>query len=90
MSNTPLNADPNLRRTVNQMLDFFTEPDTGEKYLKDLENEIVELVKKHELQSRIDENRRAGAWWGGLADGEKLRIGMDYMHNRDKELYDEL
>ena len=52
--NAPLSADPNLRRTVNQMLDFFTEPDEGEKYLKDLEDDIVELVKKHELQAVRD------------------------------------
>ena len=34
-----------LREQVNKALDFFTEPGQGEKYLKDLEDELLTLFR---------------------------------------------
>lgn len=53
---TPPPEESTLRETVNKMLDFFTEPGEGEKYLKDLEDDIVQLIHERERLARIDEN----------------------------------
>ena len=84
----PLNEDSNLREVVNQMLDFFTEPDTGEKYLKDLEDEIVGLVKKHELQAKIDELSHVSH---PARTSKQQHLGLDCLvEDRLKELKQEL
>lgn len=47
-SNPPKGTDnTELREQLNQLLDFFTEPGQGEKYLKDLEDQILELFDQH-------------------------------------------
>lgn len=36
--------DTELETRIENMLDFFTQP--GEKYLKDLQNDLVDLIKR--------------------------------------------
>lgn len=36
--------DTDLERRIENMLDFFTQP--GEKYLKDLQNDLLDLIKR--------------------------------------------
>lgn len=42
------------REQVNKLLDFFTEPNQGEKYLKDLEDDLVTLIDKAVKQKEAD------------------------------------
>lgn len=46
------NNEAELREQVNKLLDFFTEPGQGEKYLKDLENDLVVLISDHTRKER--------------------------------------
>lgn len=46
---TQPNQIEELRVKVNKLLDFFTEPGTGEKYLKDLENAELNQEKNGEI-----------------------------------------
>lgn len=59
-----------VRTRVNKLLDFFTEPARGEKYLKDLEDDLVNLIAEREKTARIDElenidweNGDGGYYW---------------------------
>ena len=46
------NNEAELRTQVNKLLDFFTEPGQGEKYLKDLENDLMSLISDHTRKER--------------------------------------
>ena len=46
------NNEAELREQVNKLLDFFTEPGQGEKYLKDLENDLVAIISDHTRKER--------------------------------------
>ncbi len=54
------------------------------------EDDLVGLIQQEIAKARIDENRRAGAWWGGLVSSNRLNKGMGYMNERDKKLQSEL
>ena len=41
-----------LREKIDKLLDFFTEPNQGEKYLKDLANDLEQLFTQHELSRK--------------------------------------
>ena len=49
---TMTNNEAELREQVNKLLDFFTEPGQGEKYLKDLENDLMSLISDHTRKER--------------------------------------
>jgi predicted alpha/beta superfamily hydrolase len=49
---TMTNNEAELREQVNKLLDFFTEPGQGEKYLKDLENDLVAIISDHTRKER--------------------------------------
>lgn len=49
------NNEAELRERVNKLLDFFTEPGQGEKYLKDLENDLMSLISDHTRKARLNE-----------------------------------
>ena len=53
-----------LREQVNKALDFFTEPGQGEKYLKDLEDELLTLFRTT-LQEIVPENWKLSLKSGG-------------------------
>lgn len=61
--------------------------DTKAKFVID---DVVDLIQQEVKAGRIDENRRSGAYWGGLVSEHKLQQGIDYMNNRDQELYNTL
>lgn len=48
-------SDVEIRERVNKLLDFFTEPSPKEKYLRDLENDLVALIEEQTRLARIDE-----------------------------------
>ena len=86
--------DIELREKVNKLLDFFTEPGGGEVYLKDLENDLVELIatyrKKWEADARLGmieyydqiPDNKAMDWKGLLADN---REAVEYELSQLKE-----
>jgi hypothetical protein len=49
---TMTNNEAELRTQVNKLLDFFTEPGQGEKYLKDLENDLMSLISDHTRKAK--------------------------------------
>jgi hypothetical protein len=48
---------------------------------------VMHLITQQCNQARIDENRRSGSVWGGLATEGNLDRGMEYMNKRDMELF---
>ena len=67
------NNEAELRTQVNKLLDFFTEPGQGEKYLKDLENDLMSLISDHTRKARIDEL---------TIIHERFIAGQDYEFNK--------
>lgn len=53
MSNMSTQDGDELRKTIEQKLDWFTEPGTGEKYLKDLEDDLVAYISSREQVVRF-------------------------------------
>ena len=58
MTSHSTNID-DLRNRVNKLLDFFTEPGQGEKYLRDLEDDLVDLMASQQLKL-LDELEKIG------------------------------
>lgn len=78
---TPTEQDKELRENVNKLLDFFTEPDQGVKYLKDLENNLMELIKAY--GNEVEQE----AYKKGHADGvvEYAKAHNETLKNMQKE-----
>lgn len=53
------NNEAELRERVNKLLDFFTEPGQGEKYLKDLENDLMSLISDHTRKAIEDQYNKS-------------------------------
>lgn len=49
----PSETEAELRREINKLLDFFTEPGQGEKYLRDLEDDLLALLRRREVEGKI-------------------------------------
>ena len=90
---TPTEQDKELREQVNKLLDFFTEPGTGEKYLKDLENDLVELITLYttnrEREARIDEMKLHRHEWALFGDrppykGESVSLPILLAYHDDR------
>ena len=69
--------DTELETRIENMLDFFTQP--GEKYLKDLQNDLVDLIKRETDKAR-QEGYKKGYLDAGIAEivsTEKARVAVE-------------
>lgn len=73
-----------LREKIDKLLDFFTEPNQGEKYLKDLANDLEQLFKQHELSRKQEwarENEPKIEIKAKLEALDKLVLGAGEYHD---------
>lgn len=49
-----VDSEDELRKTISQKVDWFTEPGTGEKYLRDFEEDLVAFITSREQVIRVE------------------------------------
>lgn len=75
--------DTELETRIENMLDFFTQP--GEKYLKDLQNDLVDLIKRETDKAvetalqRLYDNAKYGEDWTANEVLERIELALNQL-----------